>query len=265
MSEERKTYDITFSKGLDLLSGPFEASPDRAIDEMNYVYRDGKVQKRHGYSEILDLLPTHYTKVGFNGTVDSELKVNTVNFNGLWQFKAEDGEKHVIAHIGKLLYEITGIGTEEAEANPILQGTEYVVVGGYKYVRAYEFSDYRSTAFVGANMLYFLGGNQYMVLRFKKNESASLTPVANSDIAYVPTTTISISYEYALAGSRSSLDDVNLLSDFRKNTLLTGVGKDSTINKVGKYYRYVLDSPLIARNVKKDMGNFSIVLTERSE
>ena len=48
MAETRKSYSIAFNKGLDLASLPFEASPARALEALNYVYRDGKVQKRHG-------------------------------------------------------------------------------------------------------------------------------------------------------------------------------------------------------------------------
>ena len=68
MSETRKTYAITFNKGLDKASLPFQADPSRALDEINYVYRDGKVQKRHGYTELINVAKTYYTIVKFDGT-----------------------------------------------------------------------------------------------------------------------------------------------------------------------------------------------------
>ena len=264
--ESRSEAVFTYSKGLDKASKPFEADPSRALDELNYVYRDGKVQKRHGLNELLTVKPTEYIKVGFDGTEATSASMNAVEWNGIWRFKAEDRKYHVVAHIGKLMYEVyEENGSFKCE--PITSGTGISTRSSSDYPKCYEFEDYRSVAVVAANSLYFFGGNKFMRLRYMVAGDVSyriFSPVENDSATYIPTTTISITYEGAQAGSRASLDQVNLMSDFRKNLLLSGVGFPPEEEKVPEYYEYTLDSPLIARNRALDMASFSIVLQERS-
>ena len=266
MREKRHTHSCVFDKGLEVGSNPFETNPARALDALNYLYRDGKVQKRFGFTELLNVRPTNYVKVNFDGSVAEGFRRNGVAWNGIWEFKAEDGERHVVAHIGKLLYEVVGMDGDSPEAKPITYSSDTVLSGTVRYVYCYEFLDYRSQIALGANRLYFLGGNQFMRLRFFKSGGNTVTefvPVANASGTYIPTTTISITAEYAVASGRASLDDVNLLHDFRYNTLLTGVKRDSGKVKVSKDYRYVLDAPIVCRDVNRDMAAFSMTLRER--
>lgn len=263
MSETRKTYAITFNKGLDKASLPFQADPSRALDEINYVYRDGKVQKRHGYTELINVAKTYYTIVKFDGTKAGTFNVNSQEWNGIWRFKGEDGIFHLIAHIGKLLYEIKE-SNGKWTATAITANTSTTLHDGNIYLSCYEFESYKSVAVIGNNSLYFFGGNQLMKLRFKAGSIRTFLPVSNGADTYIPTTTISITYENALSSGRQSYDEVNLLHDFRKNTLLSGVGYPSESSIVTEHYDYSLDSPLITRNRASDMAAFAMMLKERA-
>lgn len=267
MSEKRNTYTAVLKKGLDLASGPFEASPERALDEMNYVYMDGKVRKRPGYTNVVDVPATRYFAISDDGSEPNAVSQNSApSINGIWEFVAEDGKNHVVCHAGKLLYEITSTGNEAWECEPIAQSVMQKQIAGAteKLPLCYDFENYKSFAWVGAKMLWFLGGNRYMRLRWRAgDQKPTLEPVAESDFAYVPTTTVSIAYQEAKAGQREQLDDTNMLTRWRKNTLITGIGKAEIAESRESVFRYVLDAPLICKDEAKDMASFRIVLYER--
>lgn len=250
-SSNRKTYQINQFLGVDYSTQKFQINNNRAIDILNYIYKDGVVQNRNGITQIINVKPTQYVAVG-----EEEIKTNETNFNSMWQFLAEDNKRHIIAHIGKLLYEIKNIDNElEIELEPLK-------VNG----KCYEFENYNSQAFVGANKLWFLGGNKYMVLRFvniNNLEYMTLEPVEESDLVQIPTTTISITYANAKVMMRHSLDRVNLLTKWRKNGLLSGIGKDEN-NTISNYYDYTLDSPMVLEK-ESDITDISLEIQERGE
>lgn len=250
-SSNRKTYQINQFLGVDYSTQKFQINNNRAIDILNYIYKDGVVQNRNGITQLLNIKPYRYTPVG-----EEETKINDTNINSMWQFIAEDKEKHIIAHIGKLLYEIKNIDNElEIEIKPIQ-------VNG----KCYEFENYSSQAFVGANKLWFLGGNKYMVLRFRNIDNQkviTLEPVEESDLVQIPTTTILITYADALVSKRTSLDKVNLLTKWRKNMLLSGIGKEET-SITSTNFDYTLDSPMIFEK-ESDITDFSMEIQERGE
>lgn len=260
----KKTYSINQFLGVDYSSQKFQIDNNRAIDILNYVYRDGVVQNRHGITQILHIEPTKYIKLNFDDTYDEDNeKYNDINFNSIWQFLGEDNKQHIIAHIGKLLYEIKNIDNEEKiEYIPL-----YVFKKGNIPV-CYEFENYKSEAFVGGNKLWFLGGNKYMVIRFLESKGLYIKPVENSDLVQIPTTTISITYVNSIVANRSSYDTVNLLTSWRKNKLLSGTGKNENAEKTTEFYKYVLDSPLISSSeeqLKKDMAQFEIIIEQMKE
>lgn len=267
MSESRKTYAITFVKGLDKASNPFEADPSRATDEIKYVYRDGKVQKRHGYTEIAKVEPFHYIAVDPITGEDGSYSTNAVRWNGIWRFKAEDGENHIVAHIGRLLYEIAE-SDGRYYATPLKEDNTPHMHDGAEYYRCKEFEDYKSTAVIGGNSLWFFGGNAFVRIRCQKYSSMRATAVENATWAYVPTTTISITYDNAAVSGRQSLDQVNLMTDWRKNLLLGGIGYANDADMNSKGYVYTLDSPIVcgentAKDQFKGMAGFHITIRYR--
>ena len=262
MAEKRYAYGVVFNKGLDKASLPFEGDPARALDELNYVYRDGKVQKRYGTLELLNVKPTLYSKVDFDGKATGEYATNSTEWNGIFRFKGEDGEYHLIAHIGKLLYELSETDGSW-EAKPITANSTTYYRDGETYVSCYEFESYKSTAFVGADSLYFLGGNQFMRLRYKTGDIRTFLPVEDGPDTFIPTTTISITYEGSLASGRQTYDQANLLCRFRKNLLTSGTGKSTDSTLVPEDFEYTLDSPVVCKDIATDMAAFSMTIKER--
>lgn len=259
-SKHRKTKNISRFLGVDYTSQKFNVADGRAIDLLNYIYKDGVVQKRNGYEEIFKVKPTQYYVYDFDGVAGNTLKTNDINFNSLYSFLAEDNQVHLVAHIGKLLYEITDIEDERyMRIEPIK-----VMTSG-QYPVCYEFLNYKSSAFVGGRKLWFLGGNKYMILRFTSQDNPILEPVENSEFASIPTTTISRTYVDAIVNGAMSYDKVNLLQRFRKNKFISGVGKVDDPKIITSNYEYELDSPLICKNENLDMANFSMVIYERGK
>lgn len=255
VNHTRKTLLIQSFAGSDLTSPQTQVSERRAIYSRNYMYRDGYVQKRFSYEQLGKPKEARFHELGFDGALGEEF-TNPPKINGMWSFVAEDGERHVIAHVGYCLYEITGISKD-----PI-----FTPIGGYETsdgkAYQYRFLNQRSYASVGQRKLWFLGGNKYMVIRFVSG-TASVEAVANSSVAFIPTTTIGITYEDAVAGTRSGLDYPNTLCKFRKNMLLSGIGKSDTAKT--KWFEYTLDAPIRWEDEAKDMGEMSLTVSKRGE
>ncbi len=264
----RQTLTIKAFGGVDFTTPKFLVDSKRAIDLLNFVYKDGVIQKRNGLEERYRVKPYKYIAKSFDDNDTNIVQENDTNFNGLWKFLAEDGQEHFIAHIGKLLYTITNIDNEKIEFSPIVY-SPYPVIGddNLSYYQCYEFLNYSSSAFVGGNKLWFLGGNKYMCLRFLKdanNESIiQFFPVEDSDFTPIPTTTISITYKNSIANRRASLDKTNLLTMWRKNKLISGTSKNENEKTRTEFFEYTLDAPIVCKNTKKDMANFSVLIEER--
>lgn len=263
----RKKYTKQIRKflGVDYSTQKFLVGDGRAIDLLNYIYKNGVVQKRNGIEELFKVSAFNYVPKDFDGNDVLEVKTNTVNFNGIWRLRFEDGEFHTIAHIGKLLYEVRYMEDGKPSFEPILYSTTQVYVEGQYYYQCYEYEDFKSFAFNGGDRLWFLGGNKFMLIRYLENYGLIVVPVEDSDFSPIPVTQISITYKNARAGSRASLDNVNLLNVLRKNKLISGIGKDEDEKTKSDYYDYTLDAPLICKNEARDMANFSIQIQERGK
>ena len=252
MAEKRKTFAITFNKGIDKASLPFEANPARALDALNYVYRDGKVQKRYGINHLIDGAATKYL-----GLAGGHVQTNPIRFNGLWRFKAEDGAYHMVAHIGRLLYEVVE-GESGYHLNLFYIRMALPIGGGIGRPKCYTLLNDKSTAVIGNRSLYVFGGEKLLRVRFQTDEQSetgyikTCVPVSSDENTYIPTTSISITYRNAKVSGRASLDQVNLMTSWRKNLLLSGVGinKDSGIvyNDSSIGYVYQLDGPIFSKS-----------------
>lgn len=253
---QRQTLTIPKFKGVDLTSQKFLVEDGKAIDISNYIYKDGKVQKRNGIEQIYQVKPLKYVRKKFNGSYTPDLLwENETNINSIWTFIAEDKQQYTIAHIGKILYKITNIDNENIKIEPIV--SEYDL---YNNPVCYEYENFKSQAFVGANKLWFFGGNQYMVIRGREGR-LTVEPVEENELVQIPTTTISITYDNAIVSGRKSYDNVNLLTRWRKNMLISGIGRE---NPKTTNYEYELDSPLIS-NHERDMNNFEMIIEEAGD
>lgn len=263
--KKRYTKSIKKFLGVDYSSQKFLVGDGRAIDLLNYIYKDGVIQKRHGFEELFQIKPFDYAPKDFDGNDVLEVHTNPINFNGIWRLRFEDGNFHTIAHIGKLLYEVVHLEDGKPSFEPIVYSQNKVEIEGQYYYQCYEYEDFKSFAFNGGDRLWFLGGNKYMLIRYLENYGLLVVPVEDSDFSPIPVTQISITYKNARAGQRANLDNVNLLNVLRKNRLISGIGKDEDEKTKSDFYDYTLDAPLICKNEARDMANFSIQIKERGK
>lgn len=256
----KKTTTVTRFLGVDYSTQKFNIANGRAIDLSNFIYKDGVMQKRNGYEELYKVKPFEYVRKNYDGSLDTEVSTNGVCFHGLWRFLAEDNEYHIVAHIGKLLYEIKNLDKWNMSIEPI--SNETTKISSRFYYACYEQLDARSFAVVGGNKLWFASGKKWLCIRFLASGFRTITVVENSTLAPIPTTTQSITYEDARNSGRASLDNVNLLQKFRKNKLISGIGKVEGKEEDTKYV-YNLDAPLIWENENEDMAQVKIVIKHR--
>ena len=266
-SLKRNVFNVPSFAGVDFSSQAFNVASQRAVRIKNYLYKNGIVRKRNGYEQIFKVNPFVYRNTANGVNHPNIVHNNGTNFNGIWKFLAEDGLWHVVAHIGNLLFEIKNIDSNnDITIEPIIGK----MVSSVPYY--YKFEDYKSSAFVGNNRLWFLGGNLFMCLRFFVDDDnhnvTHLYPVSDNldsedetERPFIPTTTISITNKYSIEQTRSSLDYPNKLTYWRKNKLLTGIklAEEDPNNK--PYYspfEYVLDSPILFKNREQDVQKMSL-------
>lgn len=263
----KKTLTINKFMGVDYGLAQLQVADYHAIDLQNIIFKDRVNQKRHGWQQLAKMSNTTYYVEKEDGTY--EQRNNTYNFNGIWSFVGEDNQVYVVAHIGKLLYKITGIGKDMnfLNCNIELVATNKVYNGVIINV-AKELEDYKSQAFYGNKRLYILGGNKYYVLR-GLNSNLTLKEVEDDENTYIPVTTIGIVAANSLSsgesslGHATSLDDVNLMTQYRKNKLVTGMPIASEVKKT-RYNDYELDTCI---NPKKntDINNIKVTINSLKE
>ena len=249
----RKTLNVSKFGGVDLSSQRFNVAEKRAIDAENFIVKDDVIQVRQGFEELYSVSPFYFIERDFTTgeKVEAVVTQNPVNFNGIWSFEAEDGNRHVIAHIGYLLYEIHNFGRPNMSFE-VLSNDTLTDTGSYgsttKTARLlYKFLNQRTNAFVGDKKLWFLGGNKYMVIRFKTGKN-KIQPVEDNELVFIPLTTSGITYADAKVTFRYGLDYPNMMTMFRRNGLATGVGKSDEVLVQTPYYEFTLDAPLLTKD-----------------
>jgi len=243
--------------GVDYLNNATNVNDARGTLSNNYVWRGNNAQKRWAYDKIAYVPSEKFRPISEDtNLLTGEVIDNPNDFNGMWSFVADDGERHYIAHIGHLLYEVTGIASDRPNFTPIFENRDG------KTNCSVSFEDYKSFAWPGQHRLWFLGGNRFYMIYYA-NGYPKYEQVAYSDYAFVPTTTIGITYKNAKAGVRHGLDYPNLMSAFRQNLLLSGVGKSEDDANKTTFYEYTLDAPIVPREGKEadDMYGMTIEIS----
>ena len=253
---KRQTLNVNAFGGVDFSSQRLQVATHRAIDLLNFVYKDGVIQKRQGYTEVAVVPTKNYIAYPYdNGTITTTILTNTSKrFNGIWRFLAEDGEYHIIAHIGKVLFEIKDLDQPIVKFELLSSTGVSVGSDSNYYPTTYEHLDQKSMAFVGNNRLWFLGGNKFMVIGFRAGDSQLIyEPVEESQYTFIPTTTTSITYKNSIVQGRSAFDYANNMTIWRQNTCLSGTGKSADDYRRTKYYEYTLDAPLKLKHTAEDV------------
>lgn len=230
-----------YFKGVDLTSSPFDVSTSRGIKSLNFIHRDNFTQVRKGYEQKVRFKKDQY----FNAITKRTETNTSVKVHDLWELVDREGNRHLIAHVGCLLYEIKDIDGDTPSYQMIKSGNA-----------AYPVVDKSIDAFVDDHMMFILGGIKYLRLSFNGN-AYHIIPVDEliEPEIKIPTTTISITEDNSAISSRSGLDGVNLLTKWRYNRLHTGLKTTSEKN-----FSYTLDAPIICspEQEDKDMSEFFV-------
>lgn len=255
---QRNLFHLPKIKGVDFTSPLLSVEDARAIEMSNLLTKEfGRLQKRKPWEQITPSLEFSYYKT-INGVLN---KVdNPINLNALFSFVAEDGKEHVVAHIGKCLFEVTGLGREkdfkEIIFTPLCNSDKTDVI---------ELVNEKTKAVTSGNRLYIMGGTKYLMVRFYEENNLNkwdLVVVEDSKYVYIPTTSIGITYADSPVAGRSQLDDVNLLSSLRKNKLISGtLFKGNNVIRTTRFYEYELDGDIDTEDEFDD--SFSIKLEYR--
>ncbi len=223
----RRTFSTGSFAGVDFQEAETNLANNNAREILNIIHKDGINQTRDAWEQI----------------AKAEARVNCIV-----KFVAEDGLEHVIAHIGKFLYEIFRMGKQFSFLDAI-----------FTKISNYELEDYKSLMRVSGKRLYILGGNKYLMLRIAPGYE--LAEVEDSKYTYVPTTHIGITYKDSPVDGISGLDDVNLLTQWRKNKLVSGTYIDNGVDvRTTRFWEWELDTS-IKPKTKTDLNNFEVVVS----
>lgn len=197
-----RTYEIDNFRGLDTSNSPYDVQKNRAVEMNNLISIDGVNHKRKGFLE----------RVKIDGRI-----------NGIWRYN-ENGTEVYIVHSGTRIYRV------KLGENSLLSSAIEIYSGAV---------DSKSWGLVDADVLYILAGDYLAYGYIEKTKKYELVPIANSEYAYIPTTTVSIDPEGAVDKTRSDFEQANLLNSKRKNTLQLTNGENTVANRT-----FYLDSDI---------------------
>lgn len=274
---KKQIFSISSFLGVDYSSAQLNVETKHAVDIQNMIFKQGVGNvKRNGWEQIAKANEDEYYAIE-NGVLNTSKKTNTRNINGVWKFVGEDKQPHIVFHIGNCLYTATGIGKDKTFLDSNLEMlTQDITHNGIVYKATLELLDQKTQAFVGSNRLYILGGNKFYLLRFL-SKSFILEEVEESSQTYIPTTTIGITYSWkekdgedkpykvTSVGSRTPLDFVNLLTQWRKNKLVSGTYVESTYSVMASHFwDYELDTSVKPKR-EEDLKDITVTISSLKE
>ena len=243
--KERRTFTVDDMKGVDLYSSPLNVQANRASYLKNFVRKNGILEKRNGWLEIINL------------GVD--------RINGIYPYKNGD-ETELLIYCGKRFYRVY-VGMDE-------EWTKQDLMNQYddKYtVTSDELVDTRCSFFSQNGVIYIFGCGELLkyAYHYSYNEDTGeeindwrLMKILAGD-CYIPTTTISINSEKSVDTVRKTFEYVNLLSPMRRNKLLGESDDDNGGEHVWKLDASIDDNRLITVAVETAGKTFD--LYERSD
>ena len=226
---KRQLFTTESFAGVDFQEAETKLAKQNARDILNVIYKDGIDQTRDAWEQV----------------AKAESRVNSII-----KFKAEDGLEHIVAHIGKKLYEIFRLGKDYTFLDPI-----------FTKISDYELEDYKSLMRVSGKRLYILGGNKYLMLRIPATNTYELVEVEDSQYTYIPTTHIGVTYKDSSVSLLTAYDDVNLMTQWRKNKLVSGTYIDNGVDvRTTRFWEWELDTS-IKPKAKTDLNNMEVVIS----
>lgn len=218
--KERRSFTMSGFRGVDLSASPLDVSPMRAILAENFICEYGVNRKRHGWNEIFRIK-------------DSEGKGQAIG--GIFPFRDK-----LIIHAGKRFYLWSGDGYTDITLSSTHDGSR---------VDPDLLTDKRTQCFYSKGKMYIIGCGDYLVYgSWDGGGTFELRRVYGGVDTAVPRTTVNIGAdsvrEAANEGGRSDpeeptapkvtetdivgvLDDINLLTPWRKNGLVGMAAADT--------------------------------------
>ena len=248
-AREVQTTTIGNFNGVDLSSPTLQANTSRSVELLNFVKRQKFNQKRFGIHQVLS---------------NDESSVSNEQYSkihGVWSFIDSTNTERVVAHVDNHFVLFTGLGSDKSYFNinqnynanwikdiwttsntgPIPMNME---VG----------PEENSFGFASDGYLYVLGGGRYIRFLY----SGLINSIVAEDLrdnyysTYIPLTRNSVVPTGSLVeGLSQAYDDVNMLTQWKKNTLITGTFgatlSNNPFNSSG-FTEYKLDSVVNARS-----------------
>lgn len=259
---KQKVFAVSNFLGADFNPAQLQIADNHATDILNVIYKDKVNQKRKGWEQLAQVEPYEYYAEENGNFVR---KTNSTNINAVWQFVGKDNRKYVVAHIGNILFKVEGLGNQYNFLNVELKPLERKVLQGELLFNVCnELEDYKSQAFVGDGCLYILGGNKLYVLS-ADNNTMYLEQVEDGVNTYIPTTTIGITYADSPINGRQALDDVNMMTQFRKNKLVSGTYIDNGVDiRSTRFWDFALDTSIKSKK-PTDINKIKITINSLKE
>lgn len=210
-----KLFQMRDFLGIDTFNSLYEVAPNRATYMRNFIRKDGVNHKRNGWESL--------------SRFD--------NIEGLFNFKLYDQVEEQDIYITIVCTDKDFYMSSSLTANDNYAGMYYTkITDSCRYTPAsVETLDIKEPEmFIFDNKAYFVGCGEFLVFGQYLRDNYwqyELRKVADNEDTYIPTTTININNITDTVDVRATLEQVNLLSSYRKNTFVgapTGTEKEFT-------------------------------------
>ena len=242
-AREVQTTTIGNFNGVDLSSPTLQANTSRSVELLNFVKRQKFNQKRFGIHQVLS---------------NDEVSVSNEQYSkihGVWSFIDSTNTERVVAHVDDHFVLFTGLGSDKSYFN-INQdyNTSWIKdiwttsnTGPIPMIMEVG-PEENSFGFASDGYLYVLGGGRYIRFLY----SGEINSIVAEDLkdnyysTYIPLTRNSVVPTGSLVeGLSQAYDDVNMLTQWKKNALITGTFgatlSNNPFNSSG-FTEYKLDS-----------------------
>lgn len=195
--KNRKQVELNDFKGVDFSSSPLRVKQNRASNMRNFINEYGVNHKRHGWNELFKIRDDDGNVQRINGVFEC--------FNNL------------IVYAGNCFYEVHDNDSQYVVKN-LIDTCTYDIA---KVDRS-RLKDQRCEVFFNNGRAYFVGCGDFLVYgSWDNGNTYELRRVADNEDTYIPTTTTHIENDKITNSEyKTSEDDINMLSSYRKNTII---------------------------------------------
>lgn len=248
VGERRDLQSISVSTflGLDNLNTNNNMPSYHASDMSNYLVKDGALQTRSGWEQVIDLTDKKDTS---NSQISGKINnIYSFTFNGV---------RYTLAHIGTNLYFVSNFDTNDIKQIKLTKVETNITIADRK--SSFIYADDRIYMLVGTYAVLKLSDSNTTWNSYNTNLYYNMVEVYDDEDTYIPTTTIGITYSNSGLASRNTYDDINMLSSKRINTINT-INSDSE----NAIKRYDLDN-VIATDTLQGQETYQSIGTTKND